>query len=135
MNHIPDDLKDFDFNWSSCSFEHLGSIEKGLAFVRNQLKTLKPGGWAVHTTEFNASSNDETFEGENLVLFRQRDIDRLVQGLRSEGHFVEEMDYSFGWHPLDYKIDTPPYIQTPHLKLQLVNFVCTSIGLIIQKRA
>ena len=40
MNFIPDDLRDFDFTWSSCSFEHLGSIEKGLAFVRNQMKTL-----------------------------------------------------------------------------------------------
>ncbi len=30
MNLIPDDLTDFDFIWSSCAFEHLGSIEKGL---------------------------------------------------------------------------------------------------------
>ena len=51
MNEIPDDIGQFDFNWSSCSFEHLGSIEKGIRFLKEQFKTLRPGGWAVHTTE------------------------------------------------------------------------------------
>ena len=27
MNDIPEDLVDFDFNWSSCSFEHLGTLD------------------------------------------------------------------------------------------------------------
>lgn len=134
MNHIPDDLREFDFTWSSCSFEHLGSIEKGLAFLRNQMKTLKPGGWAVHTTEFNVSSNDETLEEENCVIFRQRDIERVVGELRAEGNFVEEMDYSLGWMPFDYKVDTPPYKHNPHLRLQFSKFVCTSVGIIIRKR-
>jgi len=35
MNKIPGDLVDFDFNWSSCSFEHLGSIEKGMRFRKS----------------------------------------------------------------------------------------------------
>ena len=26
MNHVPADLKDYDFTWSSCSLEHLGSL-------------------------------------------------------------------------------------------------------------
>lgn len=30
MNRIDPTLRDFDFNWSSCCFEHLGSIEHGL---------------------------------------------------------------------------------------------------------
>jgi SAM-dependent methyltransferase len=134
MNHIPDDLRDFDFNWSSCSFEHLGSIEKGLAFLKNQLATLKPGGWAVHTTEYNISSNDDTLEDENCVIFRQRDIDKVVSEIRSEGHFVEELDYSLGWLPYDYKVDTEPYTLAPHLRLQLTKYICTSIGLIIRKK-
>ncbi|MEY4485389.1 MAG: hypothetical protein RL693_2841 [Verrucomicrobiota bacterium] len=134
MNAIPDDLRDFDFNWSSCSFEHLGSIERGLAFVRNQLKTLKSGGWAVHTTEYNLSSNDETLEDPNCVAFRQQDIEKVVAQLRADGHFVEPLDYSTGWLPYDYKVDTPPYSLNPHLRLQLSKFICTSIGLIIRKK-
>lgn len=134
MNAIPEDLQNFDFNWSSCSFEHLGSIEKGLAFVRNQLKTLKSGGWAVHTTEYNLSSNDETLEDPNCVAFRQQDIEKVVSQLRADGHFVEPLDYSTGWLPYDYKVDTPPYSLNPHLRLQLSKFICTSIGLIIRKK-
>lgn len=133
MNHIPDDLNGFDFNWSSCSFEHLGSIEKGLTFLKNQLKTLKPGGWAIHTTEYNISSNDDTLEEENCVIFRQRDIEKIVSELRAQGHQVEELDYSLGWLPYDYKVDVQPYTLDPHLRLQLSNYVCTSIGLIIRK--
>ena len=132
MNNIPADLRHFDFNWSSCSFEHLGSIEKGLRFLRNQIDTLKPGGVAVHTTEFNLSSNDETIETDNLVAFRQRDIDKIVAELRAEGHGVAELDYSIGWLPHDYKVDTPPW-GLPHLRLKLGHFVCTSIGIVITK--
>lgn len=134
MNEIPDDLRGFDFNWSSCSFEHLGSIEKGLAFLENQLKTLKPGGWAVHTTEFNVSSNDRTIETGNTVVFRMKDIERVVKKLRSEGHHVEELDFSMGGLPEDYAVDVFPYKEDTHLKLQLGEYVVTSIGIIIRKK-
>lgn len=134
MNKIPGDLKDFHFNWSSCSFEHLGSIEKGFNFLKNQLKTLQPGGWAVHTTEFNISSNDRTIDNnENTVLYRKKDIDSIVEALRKEGHFVEEVDYSLGGLPEDFHVDIFPYIQDIHLRLQFGEFVTTSIGLIIQR--
>jgi len=134
MNEIPDDLEEFDFNWSSCSFEHLGTIEKGLNFLKNQLKTIKPGGWAVHTTEFNVSSNDETQDNNDTVIFRYRDIERLIKELRESGHFVEDQDYSLGGMPEDFQVDTIPHQQDIHLKLQIDRFVVTSLGLIIQKK-
>lgn len=134
MNDIPSDLRHFDFNWSSCSFEHLGSIEKGVEFLRNQLKTLKPGGWAVHTTEFNISSNDETQDNNPTVVFRMRDIEAIAGELRQEGHWVEELDYSLGGLPQDFEVDIYPHKQKVHLKLQIGPFVVTSIGLIIRKK-
>lgn len=134
MNDIPPDLKGFDFNWSSCSFEHLGTIEKGLEFLKNQLKTLKPGGWAVHTTEFNIASNDQTLDDCSTVIFRMRDLEQLVKELREDGHLVEEMDYSLGGLPEDYAVDVYPHQQGVHLKLQINEYVVTSIGIIIQKR-
>jgi len=134
MNDIPADLVDFDFNWSSCSFEHLGSLEKGFAFLKDQLKTIKPGGWAVHTTEYNISSNDETQENNNTVIYRQRDIEHIVNELRNEGHFVEEVSFALGGLPEDFMVDTEPHEQKVHLKLQVDKYVVTSIGLIIQKR-
>lgn len=135
MNEIPADLVDFDFNWSSCSFEHLGTLEKGFSFLKNQLKTLKPGGWAVHTTEYNISSNDKTQENNDTVIYRQRDIERIANELRSEGHFVEELDFSIGGLPEDFMVDTEPHQQKVHLKLQVDKYVVTSIGLIIQKKS
>jgi SAM-dependent methyltransferase len=134
MNNIPADLKGFDFNWSSCSFEHLGSIEKGLLFLQNQLKTLKPGGWAVHTTEFNISSDESTIKTGDTVVFRRRDLDMIVKRLRQMGHYVEELDYSLGNSKEDFQVDYLPHQQKVHLKLQLGDYIVTSIGLIIQKK-
>jgi SAM-dependent methyltransferase len=134
MNAIPPELKNYDFNWSSCSFEHLGTIEKGLNFLRNQLQTLKPGGWAVHTTEYNISSNDETQDNDPTVVFRKRDIDAIAEELREQGCFVEELDYSLGGLPQDFAVDVYPHKQDVHLKLQIGPYVVTSMGLIIQKQ-
>lgn len=135
MNAIPPELSGFDFNWSSCSFEHLGSLEKGFTFLKNQLRTLKPGGWSVHTTEYNISSNYETQENDNTVIYRQRDIERIVSELKHEGHFVEELDFSLGNMQQDFTIDFPPYQGEPHTRLMVDKYVTTSIGLIIRKKS
>jgi SAM-dependent methyltransferase len=134
MNRIPPDLRDFDFNWSSCSFEHLGSLELGQNFLKNQLTTLKPGGWAVHTTEFNISSNHSTQEKGDTVIYRIRDIEAIAKELRNAGHHVEELDYSYGEEPEDFMVDFSPHNERVHLKLQLNKFLVTSIGIIIQKK-
>ncbi len=60
MRQIPADLGTFDFVWSACSFEHLGSLALGERFVFDALRFVKPGGFAVHTTEYNVSSNTRT---------------------------------------------------------------------------
>ncbi|MGQ0739046.1 MAG: SAM-dependent methyltransferase [Bacteroidota bacterium] len=134
MNDIPADLRNYDFNWSSCSFEHLGTIEKGISFLKRQLNTLKAGGWAVHTTEYNISSNDETQDNDPTVIFRQKDIEAIAEELRREGHFVEQLDYSLGGLPQDFDVDLFPHRQKVHLKLQIGRYVVTSIGLIIRKK-
>ena len=136
MNNIPEDLKqgEFDFIWSSCAFEHIGSIEHGLRFVKESLKCLKPGGMAIHTTEFNCSSNAGTVNAHNLVFFRHRDIERLIGELAAEGYRVEPPDYWMG----DSKYDLTPMKQphnhlAPHLKIELGGYVATSLLLIVHK--
>ena len=57
MRALPTDLGHFDFVWSSCALEHLGSLEAGMHFIEASLALLKPGGVAVHTTEYNLTSN------------------------------------------------------------------------------
>lgn len=134
MNNIPHNLGQFDFCWSSCAFEHLGSIKNGLEFVSNSLKLLKPGGIAVHTTEFNVSSNDKTLDNNtNFVIYRRCDIEQFVEKLILDGFIVEVVDYTAGEDKLEKYVDLPPYSNEPHLRLQLANqFVSTSIGLIIR---
>lgn len=134
MNSIDPALVDFDFNWSSCCFEHLGSIEAGLQFVVNAVeKTLRVGGIAVHTTEYNLSSNDATVESPHVVIFRNRDILELVQRLRDRGHIVQPFVAAPNSHHLDYHIDMPPYAQDPHLKLLLWEHIATSAGIVVQR--
>lgn len=134
MNRIPDDLAGFDFTWSSCSFEHCGSIGLGKRFLREQLRCLKPGGVAVHTTEFNLSSNEETVDEGTTVLFRRQDIEGVVRDLQADGHHVEPLQLDVGTLPEDQHVDIFPYAAAPHLKLELFDkYVSTSIGLIIRK--
>jgi len=134
MNRIPCDLKDFDFTWSSCSFEHCGSIALGSEFLIRQMDCLKPGGMAVHTTEFNLTSNEDTLTEGWTVIFRQRDIDEIVGELQRRGHHVEPVCYALGSTADDKFVDVFPYGDEPHLKLLIEDrFVSTSIGLIIRK--
>src|SRR5204862_2356900 len=101
MNNIPEDLGGFDFIWSSCSFEHLGSIRKGKHFIRRMARCLRPGGVAVHTTEYNVDSNFWTVRRGQDVLFRRRDFLAMVLDLEQAGHRVEPLDFDSGDTPAD----------------------------------
>ena len=52
MNVIPDDLRDFDFLWSTGTLEHIGGHANGVRFVENAMECLRLGGIAVHSAEF-----------------------------------------------------------------------------------
>ncbi len=132
MNAISPDLEGFDFAWSLCSFEHLGSIEKGLAFVRNSLACIKPGGLLVHTTELNISSDDATLDHGPIVLFRRKDFQSLAEELRADGHSID-LNFDLGDMDLDRYVDEEPYTARRHLRLRLGGYVTTSFGLVIRK--
>lgn len=133
MNQIPAELQhgDFDFVWSSCALEHLGSIELGLRFIVEATRCLRPGGWAVHTTEFNVNSDESTLEDGPTVIFRRRDLVRLPNMLRSLGS-MEPFDFTTGSNAADLHVDAPPYA-LPHLKLQIAQFTATSVALMVQR--
>jgi hypothetical protein len=131
MRDVPGDLRDFDFTWSACAFEHLGSLTAGQEFILRQMDCLRPGGFAIHTTEFNVSSNRGTVGVGDTVLYRKRDLDHLIRELRSLGHAVE-IDYRTGTSPADLYVDYPPW-PGPHLKIQLGRYVATSMAIVIEK--
>jgi hypothetical protein len=141
MNQIPTDLRGFDFTWSTCSFEHCGSLELGLTFLERQMECLVPGGVAVHTTEFNLSSNDDTMAEGSCVIYRLRDMEAVCGRLAAAGHHVEPLDVHPGNHALDAHVDQPPYsdwqtaplAKVKHLRLNLWGHASTSIAIIIRK--
>lgn len=134
MNAIPGDLTGFDFCWSSCALEHLGSIRKGLDFIERSIATLAPGGVAVHTTELNLSSAHLTIDDNPAcVLFRRKDLEAIAERLRDAGHEVEPFDFTTGTDAVERFVDLPPYRSEPHLRLRMEAFLTTSMGLIVRR--
>lgn len=132
MNAIPLDLSgQFDFCWSACALEHLGSIRKGLDFIVNSVRCLRPGGVAVHTTELNCSSNNDTLDHDGTVLFRMRDFIALARDLADQGCRID-LNFNLGDQPLDRHVDVPPYSSDNHLKLQIAKWTSTSFGVIVK---
>lgn len=125
----------YDFIWSSCALEHLGSLRAGLDFIVRSSELLGPGGVAVHTTEYNVLSNDATIEKGGNVVYRQRDILALAGELRSKRFTLVSPNFDAGNHKFDLDFDRPPYMTSgkPHLKLEIDGHVCTSLMLIIEK--
>jgi len=135
MNEIPKQFYEkFDFNWSSCAAEHIGGIEKSMNFLTENIKTLKSGGIAVHTFEFNLSSNENTSFAPDCFVFRKRDVESVAQALQAAGHEVFPLNFKSGAYFADSFVDTPPYMQHDvHLRLMVGRFVTTSFGLIVRK--
>jgi 2-polyprenyl-3-methyl-5-hydroxy-6-metoxy-1,4-benzoquinol methylase len=136
MNDIPEELNgQFDFCWSACALEHLGSLEKGLTFIEKSLNTLKPGGLAVHTTEYNISSNADTMETENCCFYRRCDIDPFITKLNEQGYEVSPIDWELGEGFAEMVVDLAPYQARgePHIRLLAGGYTTTSVGLIIRK--
>jgi len=132
MNHIPEDLQGYDFCWSSCALEHLGTLELGLDFIRNSLKCLKPGGVAVHTTEFNLGSATETLEEGPAVVYRESDLMTFQEEMVAAGHTMS-LNLHPGSTPTDRMVDRDRNSDI-HLRLYVRHkILATSFGLYIRK--
>jgi SAM-dependent methyltransferase len=134
MVAIPEDLHGkFDFSWSSSCFEHLGSIQAGLNFFCEQMKCLRPGGIAAHTTEYNFLSNYQTLEAHDLVAFRQRDFTDLKKQLKDQGDILFPLDLLGGKEEADLFVDEAPYQEEPHLAIKLAGHSFTSVLLVASR--
>jgi SAM-dependent methyltransferase len=140
MNAIPRQFDGcFDFCWSTCALEHLGTLENGLSFIENSLRALKPGGVAVHTTEFTVNDG-ETIDNHPIVLYQRRHLEDLAGRLTAAGYAVAEFDFNAGGGVMDRFVDLPPFqgndLIAPqhyaHLKLLFDGYTCTSVGIIIR---
>jgi hypothetical protein len=134
MRAIPDDLRGFDFCWSACALEHLGSLAAGWKFIEASVATLAPGGIAVHTTEFNVMSDDDTIESGPTVVYRERDLLDLKARLEAAGHEVAAFDFYRGDGLLDQYVDVPPYGEEPVLRFLAGSYTLTSVAVVVRSR-
>jgi SAM-dependent methyltransferase len=135
LSPLPNDT--YDFVWSSCAMEHLGSLQHGLDFVENAMRLLKVGGVAVHTTEINVADLDDTLKDGPAVIYRERDIRKLDGMLRKKYCHLAPMDFDPGHEPEDILYDSTPWGEKghPHIKLELGGFITTSSVLICRRLA
>ena len=142
MARLPADLLQggFDMVWSVCALEHLGKLDRGLAFVEAAMRCLKPGGIAVHTTEFNLDGEGGTLRRGSTVLYQRRHLDALAGRLAAAGHRMLPLDDGHGDGMLDRFVDLPPQeheasplgpVFPPHLRLSVRGFPVTSAGIIV----
>ena len=139
MTSLPSDLGVFDLVWSSCCFEHLGSPEAGFDFVMAAMQHVRPGGVAVHTTEFDTTrwrrcrETGSVAAGDYVAFYRGRDLRRLVRRLRAAGHEVTANWRVSNDHPMERRIGTFPYDDGPQMRLDMAGRRITSFGLCITR--
>ena len=142
MSELPAGLQDGsqDIIWSACAMEHLGSIDRGFAFVEAAMRCLKPGGIAVHTTEMNLDPEGATLTRGSTVLFQRRHLDALAARLAAQGHRMLRLDDINPPGIMDQFVDIPPFpveigplgaMHPPHLRLSVAGFTATSAGIIV----
>lgn len=123
----------FDLIWSCGSFEHIGGAEASLGFFARAMAALRPGGVAVHTTEYEYSHAPglAVLDTPDLVLFRDEHISSLADRLSAQGDALLPLDAAPGGEPADLYVDRPPYIHNPHLCVEVCGGrLTTSIALI-----
>ena len=149
MNEIPDDIGDgYDFCWSVCAMEHVGSIEQGLTFVERSLQLLRPGGIAIHTTEYNYLPTADTISSGPTVLFQRKHFEQLAERIAASGGRMLGPDFDIGSGVLDRYVDVPPYFlegglmgtgafdsvnQAAHLRMLLGGFPITCFAVIAER--
>ena len=132
----------FDFCWSVCALEHLGSLQKGLEFIRNSARTLKPGGFAVHTTEYN-TADGETIDNWPTVLYQRKHFATLKSMVEEVGCTLVDIDFDVGNELFDGYVDVPPFPHqdgrglampnAPQIKISVDGFPTTSIAIVVKK--
>lgn len=132
MRSIPSDLRGFDALWSSCCFEHLGSPDAGLEFVLQAMDCLRPGGIAIHTTEYDVHNSRKIVDLGTVVFYRRRELTKLAHQLRQRGHQLECNFRLPRDHPNDLHEDSEPYSEV-HMRVKVGSTAATSFGLIITK--
>ena len=141
-------LRGFDIVWSCSLVNQMNSQHDAADIIFNAMDTLRPGGVAVHTTEFAfAEDRPEPYAG--ALTFPRSFFERVADGLAGRGHQVGPVSFDLGAHPLDGYVDMPPFVVegsdafasqwceglgAPHLKVLSGDVLATSFVLVAKAR-
>jgi hypothetical protein len=125
----------FDFMWSSCVVEHLGGYRLTDHFIIDSLQLLRPGGIAIHTTEFNIGDVVAPIETPGCTFFTKRWVERLARQISEAGGRLVPLNPSRGSDMLDGVVDFPPFCWKNHMKVVIESgsVLTTSVGLVVVK--
>jgi FkbM family methyltransferase len=135
MNNIPESFENcFDFVWSTCALGHIGGYQKGLDFIFNSAKLLRPGGIALHTTELDMSPNSDRFDSPNLSFYKIEDILELKVRLEGVGFEVADLNIPESWtNPSERYVVTEPWGDKPHIRIRIFDREILSLVLRIRR--
>jgi hypothetical protein len=132
MNAIGKDIQDCDFVGPHAVL-HLGSIERP-RFRRYQRRESVEAG-RRRLPHQRIKSLQARRSKWATVLFRRRDIEKLIERLESRGHKVKPLPIEPAKSVIDLLVDLPPYDSDLSLRLKLGKFVTTSFGIVISRGA
>jgi hypothetical protein len=141
-------LRGFDACWSCGVLNEMKSVEEAADTVIGAMDVLRPGGIAIHTTDF-AFADEVLFSPRGALAFTRAFFQRLAEGLDGRGHKVTPLSFDLGGHPLDGYVDMGPFeldaaqpwsdlwdegLGAPHLKLLQAGVRQTSFALMVRAR-
>jgi hypothetical protein len=139
MNYIPENLGTFDFIWSSCAMEHLGTPELGLEFLVNTLNLLNPGGVSCHTTEIELEPREITADYGHCAVYQLKDINSFASRVRDLGYEISlntsiAMDTAEDrWISRLALVGSENTTDLAHLKLGIGESISTSFAIVVRK--
>ncbi|WP_431271634.1 SAM-dependent methyltransferase [Dankookia sp. P2] len=138
MADLPPALQDGsrDIVWSACAMEHLGSHERGLAFVEFGDALPEAGRHRGAHDEAEPGRDGETLSQGNTVLFQRKHLEALATRLAAQGHRMLPLDHTHPPAIMDQFVDIPPFeegrvplghLSPPHLRLSIAGHPATSV--------
>jgi hypothetical protein len=133
-------LRGFDACWSCGVLDALADHEQATDAAILTMDTLKPGGVAVHVTEY-AFANDQPESHSGALCFPRVFFEKLAEKLDGRGHRTAPLGFGLGDQPLDGYVDTEPFgdgmvagVSAPHLKIRIGGELRTSFALTVTAR-
>lgn len=132
----------FDAVFCLSSIEHFGGMLPARNALAEMYRVLKPGGVVALTTEV-IINGDPDFEQDDLILFSQASVLRLVRSVPGL-ELVERVDFSLSSETMKSKYSLVQALEDarqnrevkcPHIVLELRGRLYTSLALFLRKMA